>query len=68
MHIDKTRFKSLAKWEKQCQSTNNFCLYCGKPGPIICECPKKCGPHVAHVISITNSQLEESDNEHVQSQ
>ncbi len=45
MHIDKTRFKPLMEQEKQCQHTNNLCLYCGKQDDVIRECPKKHGPH-----------------------
>ncbi len=51
--------------KKQHQRTNNLCLYYGKLGHVARECPKKCGPHVACTISITNPQLKESKNEHV---
>jgi hypothetical protein len=64
VHIDKTRFKPFMKQEKQHQQINNLCLYCGKPSHVVCECPKKFGPHVAHAIFITNPQLEELRNEH----
>jgi hypothetical protein len=56
MQIDKIIFKSLMEQEKQCQCTNNLCLYCGKLGHGAHECPKKCGPHAACTISITNPQ------------
>jgi hypothetical protein len=35
-------------------------------GHVVCKCPNKHGPHVAHAISITNPQPKESKNEHVQ--
>jgi hypothetical protein len=40
-----TRLKPLIEQEKQ-QDTNNLCLYCGKPSHVVCECPKKQGPHI----------------------
>jgi hypothetical protein len=55
------------KQEKRHQCTNNLCLYYGKLGHVVHKCPKKHGPHVAHVISITNPQLDELKNEHVYS-
>jgi hypothetical protein len=58
MHIDKTGFKPLTKQEKQCQCTNNLCLYCGKQNCVVRECPKKCGPHVTCTIFVTNPQPE----------
>ncbi len=66
MQIDKTRFKPLTKQEKQCQRTNNLCLYCGKPCHVACECVKKHGPHETHAIFVTNPQPEELKNKHVQ--
>jgi hypothetical protein len=54
MHIDKTKIKPLMKQEKQCQHINNLHLYYGKPSHVVCKCLNKHGPHVAHVISITN--------------
>jgi len=65
MQIDKTRFKSFMEQKKQCQHTNNLCLYCGKLGHVAHECPKNCGPHVACTISITSPQPKESKNKHV---
>jgi hypothetical protein len=65
MQIDRTRFKPLMKQEKQRQHTNNLCLYCGKLGRVACKCPKKCGSHVAHAISIPNPQLEKLKTKHV---
>jgi hypothetical protein len=65
MQIDKTIFKPFMEQKKQHQRTNNLCLYYGKLGHVARECPKKCGPHVACTISITNPQLKESKNEHV---
>jgi hypothetical protein len=65
MQIDKTRFKPLTKQENQHWRINNLCLYYGEPSYFTRECPKKHGSHVAGAISITNPQLEESENEHV---
>ncbi len=39
-----------------------------KLGHFARECMKKHGQHVARATSITNPQLEELENEHVQSQ
>jgi hypothetical protein len=47
--------------------TKNLHLYYGEPSHVARECPKKHGPHAAHAISVTNPQLKESKNEHVQS-
>jgi hypothetical protein len=48
------------------QHTNNFCLYCGKLGHVVCECLKKHGSHAAHATFVTNSQPKELENDHVQ--
>jgi hypothetical protein len=31
--------------KKQSRHTNNICLYYGKLGHVVHECPKKCGAH-----------------------
>jgi len=65
IQIDKTRFKPFMEQKKQCQHTNNLCLYCGELGYVVRECPKKHGPHITRVTSITNSQPKDSKNKHV---
>jgi hypothetical protein len=68
MQIDYSRIKPFMEWEKQRRCINNLHLYYGEPCHVVCKCPNKHGPHVAHAISITNPQPKELKNEHVQFQ
>jgi hypothetical protein len=63
MQID----KPLTEQKKERWYANNFCLYYGEPSHVTRECPKKHGPHTTRAICVTNPQLEELKNKHVQS-
>jgi hypothetical protein len=54
MQIDKTWFKP--KQDKQRRRVNNLCLYCGKLGHIVGDCPKKHVQHATCTITSTNKQ------------